>query len=581
MVFSEAAVSNAHSSEDGKAYLSAQTKHKGGRLAALRASKSPHDTGNYTEEPTERTQTFPGRETILESKLKDALQSVDAMAACNLELEESARQTTREYEAKKLRVQELEALVTREAEEMARLRAAVSADEATQRSLREELTSAKQRLSVAEASAQATTRHQTEGGGDLVTVAGHDNVVAERDRITISASLPEPAQKPVGSALEPNISTVGTAATALQALAAEAEELLGSSAQDTLRLMGGVREGPNTSSTLLLRASSPVEHISTELQREAQVLEALASPRALSAPVFAPVPAPNLDANSRLVVSGAPRKYTNVQPPAVAAHYAPALAEESVPPATTAVQHDAAHGSIVAEESVPPAAAALRALDQDEVQSRDWQPAVGIANDHIDTLSLSSGISTSSERERTLEYLRTERRFLSNRGLDGAQVELFFSVVSVSTGLAQHPLDDDYRLQWRPVPDPVELSVADRQPSAPVFAEPGDIMVSEVADITFDDPTLTLELHPPYEGLQSLCKCLFFLTLLPRVDTLCCGALRMGTEGNDSCVAVLVRTRLLAVLIAAEAADYVEFKSGLLQLLAWKSGTERDNVIIA
>jgi hypothetical protein len=43
-------------------------------------------------------------------------------------------------------------------------------------------------------------------------------------------------------------------------------------------------------------------------------------------------------------------------------------------------------------------------------------------------------------------------------------------------------------------------------------------------------------------------------------------------EENDTCVALLVRARSLAVLIAAEPADYVDFKSGLLQVLAWKTG---------
>ena len=48
---------------------------------------------------------------------------------------------------------------------------------------------------------------------------------------------------------------------------------------------------------------------------------------------------------------------------------------------------------------------------------------MGIANDHIDALSLSSGMTASSGHQRELEYLKSERRFLSNRGLDGAQVD--------------------------------------------------------------------------------------------------------------------------------------------------------------
>ena len=77
-------------------------------------------------------------------------------------------------------------------------------------------------------------------------------------------------------ALGPNTATTITAAAALQALAAEAEELLGNSALDTLREMGCSGKDPRDSSAPLLRASSSVEHFSTALQRESQVLEALA-----------------------------------------------------------------------------------------------------------------------------------------------------------------------------------------------------------------------------------------------------------------------------------------------------------------
>jgi hypothetical protein len=121
-----------------------------------------------------------------------------------------------------------------------------------------------------------------------------------------------------------------------------------------------------------------------------------------------------------------------------------------------------------------------------------------MAADHIDTLSLSSGVSALSARGRALEYLGTERPFLSNRGLDGTMVELFFSVVMVQ-GQAQHPMDDDYLLQWRPMPDPVALSDV-----SATTVEAGDIRLSEVADVTWDDATITLELHPPFAGLQTL-----------------------------------------------------------------------------
>ena len=90
----------------------------------------------------------------------------------------------------------------------------------------------------------------------------------------VGASAPQQTAEIL--ALSPNTATMITAAAALQALAVEAEELLGNSALDTLREMGCSGKDLRGSSAPLLRASSPVEQFSTALQRESQVLEALA-----------------------------------------------------------------------------------------------------------------------------------------------------------------------------------------------------------------------------------------------------------------------------------------------------------------
>lgn len=281
--------------------------------------------------------------------------------------------------------------------------------------------------------------------------------------------------------------SASTAAATLHALAAEAENLLGAGAQETLRAVAGERHGGSAAVTRLVRMHSPVEQI-TELQHEA---EALASPRAADATT-----ARGPDAQFR--AEAAQRQQQS------------ALVEESVPPPmlTTTMPAAAAAAGFGKETQQPTAVwgpPTVAAAGESE-----WQPASSMAVDHIDTLSLHSGDSirsTSSLRHRALEYMHTERRFLSNRGPDhgnrtsnlhhtmlcrvlkerllvvAAMIEFYFSITKINRGIsdwerqAQHPVDDDYLLQWRPVQQiltdqQIDPAVADGQAGEILLVSP-------------------------------------------------------------------------------------------------------------
>ena len=173
----------------------------------------------------------------------------------------------------------------KEAEDVARLRETVSADQARHQALSAELLSAKKQLSIAEMSAHdeeapRKLHMHMEGIGGGFASHGHGNFDA---RDSLPEAIPEAKQQhtsPAGMAATPEMKRrpANAAATALQELAAEAEGLLGTTAQYTLREVTGPHDDSSfPSAALLLRSPSPVEHISSELQREAQALEALAS----------------------------------------------------------------------------------------------------------------------------------------------------------------------------------------------------------------------------------------------------------------------------------------------------------------